>query len=232
MGVGKRGRCSALTETVQAIVDYMAEPKAGLTLPLDLRGTAFQVRVWEALRKIPPGQTRSYAELATMIGAPRAVRAVAGDDGDGTHRSSQSVFMAPVCCLHGDSDWQWCYSDRDGSVLCRRRLDRRQASEPEWSGHSQLRESGDRDLRDHGDLRGRRQRCGKHIASGSWDLTIRIWDVETGKELRRLEGHTQPIMGVAHWKSDTVVAAEDVTVEFENGFPVAINGKRVWARTS
>jgi AraC family transcriptional regulator of adaptative response/methylated-DNA-[protein]-cysteine methyltransferase len=46
-------------------------------LPLDLRGTAFQVRVWEALRRIPLGETRSYAEVAAMIGAPRAVRAVA-----------------------------------------------------------------------------------------------------------------------------------------------------------
>ena len=44
-----------------------------LALPLDLRGTAFQVRVWEALRKIPAGQTRSYRELAAMIGAPRSV---------------------------------------------------------------------------------------------------------------------------------------------------------------
>ena len=47
-------------------------------LPVDLRGTAFQVRVWEALRAIPAGQTRSYSEVAAEIGAPRAVRAVAG----------------------------------------------------------------------------------------------------------------------------------------------------------
>ena len=68
---------AALTETVQAIVDFMAEPKAGLALPLDLRGTAFQLRVWEALRQIPPGETRTYGEVARMIGAPAAVRAVA-----------------------------------------------------------------------------------------------------------------------------------------------------------
>ena len=47
-------------------------------LPADLQGTAFQVRVWEALRAIPAGQTRTYAEVAAEIGAPRAVRAVAG----------------------------------------------------------------------------------------------------------------------------------------------------------
>ena len=47
-------------------------------LPVDLQGTAFQVRVWEALRAIPAGVTRSYADVAAGIGAPRAVRAVAG----------------------------------------------------------------------------------------------------------------------------------------------------------
>ncbi len=68
---------AALAETVRAVVDFIEEPRAALDLPLDLRGTAFQIRVWEALRSIPPGQTRSYAELAGMIGAPRAIRAVA-----------------------------------------------------------------------------------------------------------------------------------------------------------
>jgi AraC family transcriptional regulator of adaptative response/methylated-DNA-[protein]-cysteine methyltransferase len=68
---------AGLAATVRAVVDFIEEPKAALDLPLDLRGTAFQVRVWEALRKIPPGQTRSYGELAAMIGAPSAVRAVA-----------------------------------------------------------------------------------------------------------------------------------------------------------
>ena len=66
-----------LAETVRAVVQFIQEPKAALELPLDLRGTAFQVRVWEALRRIQPGETRSYAELAAMIDAPRAVRAVA-----------------------------------------------------------------------------------------------------------------------------------------------------------
>jgi len=50
----------------------------GLDLPLDVRGTAFQQRVWQALRKIPAGKTVSYAEIAERIGAPHAVRAVAG----------------------------------------------------------------------------------------------------------------------------------------------------------
>jgi AraC family transcriptional regulator of adaptative response/methylated-DNA-[protein]-cysteine methyltransferase len=49
-----------------------------LDLPLDVRGTAFQQRVWQALRQIPAGQTVSYAELAARLGMPRAARAVAG----------------------------------------------------------------------------------------------------------------------------------------------------------
>ena len=53
-------------------------PSIGLDLPLDIRGTAFQQRVWRALQEIPPGQTISYAEIARRIGTPKAVRAVAG----------------------------------------------------------------------------------------------------------------------------------------------------------
>jgi AraC family transcriptional regulator of adaptative response/methylated-DNA-[protein]-cysteine methyltransferase len=67
----------ALQGTVRAVLDFLAEPKQALDLPLDLRGTAFQERVWRTLTRIPPGQTRTYAELAAMIGNPKAVRAVA-----------------------------------------------------------------------------------------------------------------------------------------------------------
>lgn len=66
-----------LAETVGAVLAFIAEPKRALSLPLDLRGTAFQLRVWQALGRIPAGETRTYAEVATMIDAPRAVRAVA-----------------------------------------------------------------------------------------------------------------------------------------------------------
>jgi AraC family transcriptional regulator of adaptative response/methylated-DNA-[protein]-cysteine methyltransferase len=68
---------AGLAETVRAVLAFIEEPKQALSLPLDLRGTAFQQRVWAALCRIPPGQTRSYAEVAAMIGEPRAVRAVA-----------------------------------------------------------------------------------------------------------------------------------------------------------
>lgn len=60
------------------VAEFVEAPRRGLDLPLDLRGTAFQQRVWQVLREIPAGSTLSYAELAARIGAPSAVRAVAG----------------------------------------------------------------------------------------------------------------------------------------------------------
>lgn len=63
--------------TVAAVVDLVETPAEGLALPLDVRGTAFQERVWQALRTIPPGSTRSYKEIATAIGDPKASRGVA-----------------------------------------------------------------------------------------------------------------------------------------------------------
>ena len=68
---------AALTGTVRAVLDFIDEPREALDLPLDLRGTAFQLRVWQALTRIPPGETRTYGQLAEMIGNRRAVRAVA-----------------------------------------------------------------------------------------------------------------------------------------------------------
>ena len=62
---------------VARVVGFVEHPELGLDLPLDVRGTAFQARVWQALCAIPRGQTASYAEVATTIGAPRAMRAVA-----------------------------------------------------------------------------------------------------------------------------------------------------------
>ncbi len=67
----------SLAEAVARVAAHLAEPRAALELPLDLRGTAFQRRVWEALRAIPAGETRSYGGLAESLGAPKAVRAVA-----------------------------------------------------------------------------------------------------------------------------------------------------------
>jgi AraC family transcriptional regulator of adaptative response/methylated-DNA-[protein]-cysteine methyltransferase len=63
---------------VARVVGFVEAPGHNLELPLDVRGTAFQRKVWRALREIPVGKTVSYAELARKIGAPKAVRAVAG----------------------------------------------------------------------------------------------------------------------------------------------------------
>ena len=64
-------------QVVAAVVGLVEAPRAGLNLPLDIRGTVFQRRVWEALNQIPPGQTASYTAVAAAIGLPRSVRAVA-----------------------------------------------------------------------------------------------------------------------------------------------------------
>jgi AraC family transcriptional regulator of adaptative response/methylated-DNA-[protein]-cysteine methyltransferase len=63
---------------VAQVVGTVENPATGLELPLDVRGTAFQQRVWQALRDIPAGTTASYADIAERVGAPKAVRAVAG----------------------------------------------------------------------------------------------------------------------------------------------------------
>lgn len=63
---------------VARVIGFVEAPAIGLDLPLDVRGTAFQQRVWHALREIPAGSTATYQEIAARIGAPKAVRAVAG----------------------------------------------------------------------------------------------------------------------------------------------------------
>ena len=68
---------SGLREAVNAIIRSLDGEKTILTLPLDLRASAFQMRVWSELRKIPYGETRTYAEVAEAVGNPKAVRAVA-----------------------------------------------------------------------------------------------------------------------------------------------------------
>jgi AraC family transcriptional regulator, regulatory protein of adaptative response / methylated-DNA-[protein]-cysteine methyltransferase len=62
---------------VATVVGFVEAPALGLDLPLDVRGTAFQQRVWQALREIPAGSTASYTDIARRIGAPNAVRGVA-----------------------------------------------------------------------------------------------------------------------------------------------------------
>ncbi len=71
------GGDQAFDALVAAAVGLVESPGHGVALPLDVRGTAFQQRVWQALREIPAGTTASYAEIARRLGAPRSVRAVA-----------------------------------------------------------------------------------------------------------------------------------------------------------
>ena len=72
------GGDAGFESTVAKVVGFVDTPGLGLDLPLDVRGTAFQQRVWNALREIPAGKTTTYTEIAKKIGAPKAVRAVAG----------------------------------------------------------------------------------------------------------------------------------------------------------
>jgi AraC family transcriptional regulator of adaptative response/methylated-DNA-[protein]-cysteine methyltransferase len=71
------GGDAAFEQVVAKVIGVVEAPAIGLDLPLDVRGTAFQQRVWRALRDIPAGSTASYTEIAVRIGAPTSARAVA-----------------------------------------------------------------------------------------------------------------------------------------------------------
>jgi AraC family transcriptional regulator of adaptative response/methylated-DNA-[protein]-cysteine methyltransferase len=71
------GGDAAFEQTVARVIGFVEDPAGGLGLPLDVRGTAFQQRVWQALREIPAGSTATYTEIAARIGAPNGARAVA-----------------------------------------------------------------------------------------------------------------------------------------------------------
>ena len=70
------------SELVEGALEAIERPLAAPELPIDVAGTAFQEAVWRELRKIPVGETRSYAEIAAAIGQPKAVRAVGTANGD------------------------------------------------------------------------------------------------------------------------------------------------------
>src|SRR6476469_5156156 len=84
IAASEKGVCAILigddksfAELTAKVLAFVEAPADGLDLPLDIRGTAFQHLVWDALRRIPSGSTASYVEIAKKIGAPKAVRAVA-----------------------------------------------------------------------------------------------------------------------------------------------------------
>jgi len=91
---------------VATVLGLIEHPRAASALPLDIRGTAFQLRVWRALRDVPAGSTASYAEIAQRIGAPKSARAVAGAC------AANPVAVVVPChrVLHGDgtlSGYRW-----------------------------------------------------------------------------------------------------------------------------
>jgi methylated-DNA-[protein]-cysteine S-methyltransferase len=70
-----------IAEAMRQLQEYFDGRRTTFALPLDVTGTPFQLKVWDALRTIPFGETRSYAEIAEQIGQPRAVRAVGAANG-------------------------------------------------------------------------------------------------------------------------------------------------------
>lgn len=70
-----------LEETVRQLTEYFLGERREFSVPLDLHGTPFQLRVWNALLAIPYGETRSYADLARTVGSPKAVRAIGRANG-------------------------------------------------------------------------------------------------------------------------------------------------------
>jgi AraC family transcriptional regulator, regulatory protein of adaptative response / methylated-DNA-[protein]-cysteine methyltransferase len=114
-------------KVLRRVIDFVEEPAHDLDLPLDVRGTAFQQRVWQALREIPAGQTTSYTDVARKIGAPNAIRAV------GNACSTNNLAVAIPChrVLHKDGSpsggkhWgngrQRAMIDREAEVVSRKR---------------------------------------------------------------------------------------------------------------
>lgn len=91
---------------VARVVGFIEAPAIGLNLPLDIRGTAFQERVWSALAEIPVGETVSYTEIAERIGMPSAVRAVA--QACGKNRLAVAIPCHRVVRRDGDlSGYRW-----------------------------------------------------------------------------------------------------------------------------
>ena len=86
-----RGGDADFERTVAAVLGFVEAPATGLDLPLDLRGTSFQLRVWQALRAVPPGTTVTYAEIARRLGIPKASRAV------GSAIAANPVAVAVPC---------------------------------------------------------------------------------------------------------------------------------------
>ena len=88
-GKTKKAETELLSRAERELAEYFAGQRREFTLPLAPKGTEFQRRVWEALLTIPYGETRSYGEIAALIGSPKASRAV----GSANHRNPISIFI-------------------------------------------------------------------------------------------------------------------------------------------
>jgi len=113
------GEDADFEQVVATVVGFVESPCVGLDLPLDIRGTAFQQRVWNALRTIPPGETASYKQIAEQIGSPTSTRAVAQACG------ANSIAVAIPCHRvvrtdGGISGYRWGV-ERKHSLLDRER---------------------------------------------------------------------------------------------------------------
>ena len=86
---GAEGPTPLLEEAARQLEEYFAGQRKEFSLPLAPKGTEFQLRVWQALLQIPYGETRSYGELAAMVGNPKACRAVGGAN----HRNPISILI-------------------------------------------------------------------------------------------------------------------------------------------
>lgn len=111
------GADAAFEGLVAKVIGLVEHPNVGADLPLDIRGTAFQQRVWEALRKIPAGSTATYTEIAHAIGAPTAARAVAR--ACATNAIAVAIPCHRVVRTDGDpSGYRWGI-DRKRALLAR-----------------------------------------------------------------------------------------------------------------
>ena len=111
------GGDEAFERLVARVVGFIDAPAQGFDLPLDVRGTAFQHRVWQALRRIPAGRTVSYADLAKRIGRPAAVRAVA--QACAANTLAVAIPCHRVVCSDGHlSGYRWGV-DRKRTLLAR-----------------------------------------------------------------------------------------------------------------
>ena len=105
---------------VAKVIGFIEAPGIGLDLPLDVRGTAFQQRVWKELQRIPAGKTASYSEVAKRIGFPNSTRAVA--QACGANALAVAVPCHRVVRNNGDiSGYRWGV-DRKQALLARERM--------------------------------------------------------------------------------------------------------------